>query len=309
MSRALLATLTAAPVALLACASCGRSSIPPFTEDAPPRLSSAELTTLEIRDDHVDRFEHCPPPGDIGQYWIPPIAEWRPAAAAPQADHPGIPIEGVSEVPPSPPSPPASLRDLADQAERETHRRFRHCYHANLRFDPTQDGRVAVVLRVGANGKVQAVETWGACDLAPEAIACMRDEAKDLALRPPAAGYATVVIPGVFTEDSPRPSASNDGYTAAAYVAVELLRPQLHRCEEAAKREHSALFARATMTIDVDGRGCASHVSVDLWKGSQSLLACAGEVLQGATYPKPLAGQGRIIAPIAFNPKLEGQKP
>ncbi len=59
------------------------------------------------------------------------------------------------------------------------------------------------------------------------------------------------------------------------------------------------------MTIDVDPSGRASHVSVDLWKGSQPLLACAGEVLEGGKYPTPPAGHGRIVAPIAYNLKLE----
>jgi hypothetical protein len=296
--------LTAAQVALVACASCAGTTTGSINEENRARPTSAELTTFEIRDDNVDRFEHCPPPGDIGQDWLPPIADWRPAAAAPQVEPAPIPIDGVSDAPASP-TAPASLRELVDQAERETHFAFRHCYHENLRYDPTQDGHVAIILRVGGEGRVEAVETSGACDLAPEAIACMRDHAKHLRLRPPASGYATVVVPGVFTEDHPRPRLSNDAYTAAAYVAVESLRIQLHRCEEAAKRERTGLFARATMTIDVDASGHASHVSVDLWKGSQPLLACAGEVLRGAKYPAPPAGHARIIAPIAYNLKLE----
>ena len=303
-------TRTAARVALMAgatCVSCAAGTAVRMSEESRPRLTSADLTTFEIRDDHVDRFEHCPPPGDIGQDWLPPIADWRPAAAAPQVEQvqpAPIPINEVSDATSSP-AGPASQRELVDQAERESHFAFRHCYHENLRFDPTQDGHVAIILRVGSDGAVSAVETAGACDLAPEAIACMRDHARHMRLRPPASGYATVVVPGVFTEDHPRPRASNDAYTAAAYVAVESMRGQLHQCEAAAKRERTGLFARATMTVDVDSTGHASHVSVDLWKGSQPLLSCAGEVLQGAKYPPPPAGQGRIIAPIAYNPKLE----
>ncbi len=229
--------------------------------------------------------------------------------AAPQAEAtlaPATPSEAASDIPavPSNPPVPATLRELVDQAERESHAAFRHCYHLGLRYDDTQDGRVGVVLRVGATGKVESVETWGACDIAPEAIACMRDHARHMTLRPPLAGHETVVIPGVFTEGKARPRATNDAYTAAAYVSVETMRPQLHQCEDTAKREHALRSARATMTIDVDASGRASHVSIDDWKGSQPLLACAADVLREARYPPAPAGKGRIIAPIAFNPKL-----
>jgi hypothetical protein len=170
-----------------------------------------------------------------------------------------------------------------------------------LRFDPTQDGHVAIVLRVGASGKVEAVESWGGCDLAPESIACMRDEARDLVLRPPAAGYATVVVPGVFTEGKPRHRAQSDAYTAAAYVAVEAERPRLHGCLKAASRDRASMYAFAKMTIEVDGEGRASHVSVDGWKGSQPLLACAAEALNEAKYPPAKSGHGHIVLPIVYN--------
>jgi hypothetical protein len=293
-------TVVLALLAVLAMVSCAESTTSPLSADGRRRLDLAELTTFEVRHDGVDRFEHCPPAGDIGQEWLPPVPEWKPAPAVTEGR--SETAEGAPEASASP--PPASQRELVDQAERATHAPFRHCYHDGLRFDPTQDGHVAVVLRVGPNGRVEAVETWGGCDIAPETITCLRDEAKHLRLAPPAAGYATVVVPGIFTEDHPRVRAANDGYTAASYVAVEATRTQLHHCEEAARREGSSRYARATMTIDVDASGHASHVSIDDWKGSQSLLACAAEVLRDASYPAPPTGRGRVIAPVAFNVKL-----
>jgi hypothetical protein len=287
-------------LALIGVVSCAESTTSPLSADGRRRLDLAELTTFEVRHDGVDRFEHCPPAGDIGQEWLPPLPDWKPAPALTEARSDSA--DGAPEATPLP--APASQRELVDQAERITHAPFRHCYHDGLRFDPTQDGHVAVVLRVGSKGKVEAVETWGGCDIAPETIACLRDEAKHLNLPPPAAGYATVVVPGIFTEDHPRVRAANDGYTAAAYVAVEAIRAQFHHCEDAARRDGSSRYARATMTIDVDATGHAQHVSIDDWKGSQSLLACAAEVLRDATFPAPPTGRGRVIAPIAFNVKL-----
>jgi hypothetical protein len=286
--------LAAAP-----CLSCGGAETVPLTEDPRPRVDSAELTTFEIRSDEVDRFEHCPPPGEIGQEWLPPIPEWRPASASPQAE-PGA-------APPAEPGDtrlPASARELVDEAQRVTHAPFRRCYLRGLRFDPTQDGHVAIVLRVGAAGKVDAVESWGGCDLAPESIACMRDEARDLVLRPPAAGYATVVVPSVFTEGNRRHRASTDAYTAAAYVAVETERSRFHACLKAATQDRPSLYAYAKMTIDVDAEGRTSHVSVDAWKGSQPLLACAADVLNEAKYPPARSGHGHIVVPILFNLRL-----
>jgi hypothetical protein len=297
MRRAILA---AAQVALLVaaapCVSCGGAETVPLTEDARPRVDSAELTRFEIRDDDVDRFEHCPPPGDIGQEWLPPIPEWRPASASAQAEA----GTGSSQAPRDS-TLPASLRELVDEAERATHASFRRCYLRGLRFDPTQDGHVAIVLRVGTSGKVEAVESWGGCDLAPESIACMRSEVRDLVLRPPEAGYATVIVPGVFTEGKPRYRASTDAYTAAAYVAVEAERPRLHGCLKAASRDRASMYAYAQMTIDVDAEGRALHVSVDSWKGSQPLLACAAEALNEARYPPARTGHGRIVVPIVYN--------
>jgi hypothetical protein len=290
-------------------ASCAASSTEPAGEARLLGQSTAELATLEIRRDNVDLFADCPPPGEIGQGWYPPPSDWRPSPSPNPEAGAGEPRESTGAGEGSQqPAGGAGLRELVDQAYRETHFGLRHCYHENLRFDPTQDGRVAIVMRVGPTGKVEQVETWGACALAPEAIACMRDTAKRVKLRPPAGGYATVVVPGLFTEDRARRHAMNDSYTAAAYVAVEAQRPLLHRCELSAKRTEEGVYARATMTIDVDARGYASHVSVDLWRGSQPLLACAAEVLKGAVYPKPAGSRGRIIAPIAFNPKLEREQ-
>jgi hypothetical protein len=41
-----------------------------------------ELKAFEVRDDQIDRFEHCPPAGEIGQGWFSPLPEWHPPAAS-----------------------------------------------------------------------------------------------------------------------------------------------------------------------------------------------------------------------------------
>jgi hypothetical protein len=156
---------------------------------------------------------------------------------------------------------------------------------------------------VGRSGKVAQVETWGACDLAPETLVCMRDEAAHLELRPPAGGSATVTVPAIFTSGVARRQGPNDVYAAAAYVAVEELRPRLHNCEEVATRAGKSVFATATMKVDVDAEGHGFHVAVDPWRGGHEILACAAEVLRDARYPSPPAGRGRIIVPVAFNPR------
>ena len=270
--------------------------------------TSVELATFQVRADQVYRFEHCPPPGDIGQDWVPPIPEWHPPAAASSSAGADGATGSDAFTAPLPSgdveaSTPATMSELTDEAGNQTRGRFRSCYHHGLLFDPTQDGHVAVVMRVDRAGKVAAVETWGACDLAPEAMVCIRDEAKHVKLRPPAGGAATITIPAVFTNAAERHGAPNDAYAAGAYVAVEAMRPRLHRCEEAAHRSHESVFASAVMSIDVDAKGRGTHVSVDQWKGGHEVLGCAAEVLRDAPFAAPPGGVGRIVVPVVFNPR------
>lgn len=283
---------------------------PPRAPRARGPVTAVELASFEIRADQVDRFEHCPPAGEIGQDWVPPIPEWHPPAASASAAVPESAVDGAggdpnasgsADVPEQ--NAPATVAELTDEASNQTRARFRSCYHHGLLFDPTQDGHVAVVMRVDRSGKVASVETWGACDLAPEAIVCIRDEAKHVKLRPPIGGSATVTLPAVFTNGADRRETNNDGFAAAAYVAIESMRPRLHHCEEAARLSHEDVFASAVMSIDIDAKGRGLHVAVDQWKGGHEVLGCAAEVLRDAPYPPPAAGIGKVVVPIVFNPR------
>jgi hypothetical protein len=291
------------------CTACG-SAPPKAPVDKAGKITTVELAAFEVRDDNVDRFEHCPPAGEIGQDWIPPIPEWHPPAATASAAVPESAVDGAASVQPGSPTAdeqaaptPASLATLTRDAVNATHAAFRRCYHQGLLYDPTQDGRVGVVLRIDRSGHVASVETWGACDLTPDALACMRDEAAHLRLAPPADGSATVTVPAVFTDGRPRIHASNDAYAAASYVAIESMRPRLHTCLDAAKRSGEGVTASALFTVDIDAKGKGVHVAVDQWKGTQGLLACAAEVVRDAPFTAPPAGQGRVVVPVVFNPR------
>jgi hypothetical protein len=299
--------LLLAPAVAMLLAGCGE---PPKLVDPHAGVTAVELTTFEVRDDQVDRFEHCPPAGEIGQDWVPPIPEWHPPSASTSAAVPesavGASGGDVGQAHSSDiidESAPASLAVLTDEASNQTRAPFRTCYHHGLLFDPTQDGHVAVILRVDRAGKVASVETWGACDLAPEALVCMRDEAKHVKLRPPQGGSATVTVPAVFTTGKAQHGTAKDAYAAGAYVAIEAMRPRLHSCEQAAKYAHTSVFASALFSIDVDAKGRGVHVGVDQWKGGQELLQCAAEVLRDAPFVAPPAGRGKVIVPVVFNPR------
>jgi hypothetical protein len=289
---------------------CG-SAPPKAPLDKRGKVTTVELAAFEVRDDLIDRFEHCPPAGEIGQDWLPPLPDWHPPAATTSAAVPAESAVVVSDPNAVPQAiddapgaqPPASQAQLTEQAGTQSRAALRHCYNRGLIIDPTQDGHVGLVLHVDRLGHVVSVETWGACDLAPDALVCMRDVAMHLHLSPPAAGYATVTVPAVFTQDRPRERAANDAYAAAAYVAVETMRQRLHACEEAAKRAGTSVFASAVMTADVDAKGHGVHIAVDQWKGGHELLACSAEVLRDAPYPPPPAGIGKIVVPIVFNPR------
>ncbi len=301
----------------LALSACGGAAPPKGPVDKSALVTSVQLSAFEVRDDQVDRFEHCPPAGEIGQDWLPPIPEWHPSTSAavpesavdpsaPPAASPGAAAPLPDEHPPvdfSAPAAPASLASLTGQAVTQSRGAFRRCYHQGLLYDPTQDGRVGVVLHVDHAGKVASVETWGACDLTPAAIVCMRDEATHLKLPPPADGAATVVVPAVFTSARPRIKGSNDAYAAAAYVAVESMRPRLHNCADTARRSGGSVTASADFTVDINRDGAGVHVGVDQYRGNVALLACAAEVVRDAPFPKPPAGQGRVIVPLVFNPR------
>jgi hypothetical protein len=289
-------------------AACGGAP-PRAPIDKSEKVTAVELSAFEVRDDQVDRFEHCPPAGDIGQDWIPPIPEWHPPAVSTSAAVPesAVGTDPTSFAPPGsdlpPPPPPASQAVLTTTAVNASRTALRRCYHQGLLYDPTQDGHVGLVLRVDRTGHVASVETWGACDLTPSAIACMRDEAAQVRLPPPADGPSTVVVPAVFTNGAPQVKGGNDGYAAGAYVSIESMRPRLHACLDAAHRAGADVIASAVMTIDVDGSGRGVHIAVDQWKGAQGLLGCAAEVLRDASFPRPPAGQGRVVVPIVFNPR------
>jgi len=304
MRRGLLLLVPAAAALVGACAE------PPKAPAPRAGVTGVQLTSFEVRDDQIDRFEHCPPAGEIGQDWVPPIPEWHPPAASASAAVPESAVGASGGDVATPPTgdtiddtTPASLAVLTDEASNQTRAPFRSCYHHGLLFDPTQDGHVAVVLRVDRAGKVSSVETWGACDLAPEALVCMKDEAKHVHLRPPVGGSATVTIPAVFTNGNERHGSAKDAYAASAYVAIEAMRPRLHNCEQTAKYAHTGVFASALFSIDVDARGKGEHVSVDQWKGGHELLACAAEVLRDAPFAPPPTGRGKVIVPVVFNPR------
>lgn len=286
------------------------SAPPKAPVDKRGRITTVELAAFEVRDDQIDRFEHCPPAGEIGQDWLPPLPEWHPPAASASA---AVPESAVDASDPNATQQaaddqvvapmPASQAQLTEQAGTQSRAALRHCYNRGLIVDPTQDGHVGLVLHVDRSGHVVSVETWGACDLAPDALVCMRDVAMHVHLAPPADGYATVTVPAVFTQDRPQERAANDAYAAAAYVAIETMRPRLHACEEAAKRAGESVFASAVMTTDVDAKGHGVHIAVDQWKGGHEILACSAEVIRDAPFPPPPAGIGKIVVPIVFNPR------
>lgn len=278
---------------------CGGSGSDAQASDPSRRQPlAADVGDLEIRANGVDRFATCPPPGELGQNWIPKPFAWTPPSPSPDAGAP-LPIDGDYIARTQDRSP----TELAVDA---THRDFRSCYRKSLVHYPTQDGRVAIVLRVGPSGKVAKVEEYAACELAPEAIACMKDVASHLHFPPPAGGSDIVTIPATFTSrDGVRRTVatSNDAFTASAYVTIESSRPAFHACEEQARRDHKPVQATGTFTLDLapDGRVLRTHI--DPWSGEQSLLLCTARVFETVHFTAPPGGVGTVLARLNFNPR------
>lgn len=291
----------AATTLALALSSCGGDARPANDPShiVPP---AADIPELEIRSNGVDRFTVCPPPGELGQHWIPQLPPWTPPASAGDAEPP-LPIDQDF------------IARTADRTPTElavdaTHRDFRSCYRRALVRHPTQDGRVAIVLRVGPHGRVAKVESYGACELAPEAIACMYGVAQRLRFPPPPEGSDTVTIPATFTSrDGVRRTVptANDAYTAAAYVSLEAARPALHECEASARREGRPTQSTGTFTMDIGPDGRVTKAHVDPWTGDQTLLLCAARALEALRFTAPAGGKGTVIARLNFNPRQGGR--
>lgn len=302
--------LVIAPVLAVVAAGCAGN--PPPDPNAPPpkpTVTSVEVAELEVSEVGINRFASCPPPGELGQRWIPPIPPWTAfAASAPSS-------LGATRAPEAPASddaapqvaetPRGDERGRAELVLNSMRTDFRRCYERALFRDPTQDGHVALALRVDQDGRVAKVETYGACNLSGEAVACMKEAAEAVHFAP--TGKAdTVVVPMVFAADgrgrsSPR---FNDPYAADAFVTVETARPALHACAQAAKREGKAVSAHAAFLLDVDAQGRVAHVHVDNFTGDREVLTCAADALAQLVFPVPPAGRGQILSRIAINPRL-----
>ena len=281
-----------------ALASCGGSQ-PPVAPTG-PRGTSIEVADFEVNGDGIDRFSSCPPPGEIGQDWYPPIPDWTPPANAPKSDTGGTPLSANTE---------RLGRTPTERAIEDTRNAFRNCYHRGLVFDPTQFGHVAVVLRVGPSGRVLKAESYGACSIQHDVIACMQDVGKALRFDPPASGKDTIVIPVVFEpRNGPDTDETrNDAYTAQAYVTLESMKPQLHDCESRARSAGKDVEAWGVFDMKINAQGAVTSANIDPYHGDQDLLACAAEVMQRMKLPPPEGGKGKMLARITFNPRAGTQ--
>lgn len=283
---------------VLVVAGCGGEEKPPVE---PPHRTppAAEVSELEIRGGgaNVDRFTLCPPPGELGQQWFPPPPEWTPPPSSGNAGATVVDQDFIAR------NAGRSATELAAEA---THRDFRSCHRRTLTHGASPTGRVAIVLRIGADGKVAKVEEYAACEIDPEAIACMKGVAARLRFPPPPNGSDTITIPATFTsrEGPTRTAGSvNDAYTASAYLTIEGARPLLHECDAEARREGRPLQATGTFTMNVAADGRVTRTHVDPYTGERTLLECASRALDRLTFAPPPGGQGVVVARLNFNPR------
>src|SRR5262245_18122013 len=136
----------------VACGSAESQNEGPRAPGKDANLTSIEIAELEISGGKgVDRFTSCPPPGELGQDWIPPLPPWSP---------PARPVEPAPGEPIGMPPPAPDGRTPTEKAIFDTYPDFRRCYQRGLMHDPTQDGHAAIVLRIGPDGKVGVVESY-----------------------------------------------------------------------------------------------------------------------------------------------------
>ena len=248
-------------------------------------VTSVDLGVLELNLDTIDRFRTCPPVGTLSDPWIPAIHEEGTTAGVAWHE-PGV----------------------TDRAINETLVPFRSCYRRGLVHDPTQAGHVAVVARVGSDGKVSRVETYAACELSREVLECMADSAHDMKFDPPASGHDSVVIPVSYEPRGGRllnPASDRSSYAAQAYRYIEAARPALHACEKSEMDAGRFLDAAGTYRIDIDAKGHVVKQNVDPWNGNQQLLACGARALQNTVFPAPPTGRAIVFVRLLFDPRRE----
>ncbi len=253
--------------------------------DDTANVTSVDLGVFELNFDAIDRFRTCPPVGTLSDPWIPAIHE-EGSTSGVAWHEPGV----------------------TDRAINETLVPFRSCYRRGLVHDPTQAGHVAVVARVGADGKVAKVETYGACELSREVLECMTDYAREVKFSPPASGHDSVVIPVSYEPRSGRllnPATDRTSYASKAYRFIEAARPGLHACEKSEMAAGRFLDAAGTYRIDIDAKGRVVKEDIDPWNGNQQLLACAAHSLQNTAFPPPPNGRAIVFVRLVFDPRRE----
>ena len=303
--------------AAVACASVEPRPTQTPIEERRSDVTSVEIAEFEVSEFGADRFTSCPPPGELGQRWIPDIPAWKMSAAAATPDaQPKTPrTDGgpasfgfkEGDVPPPGNNGPTvqGRNDRAEHVIEASRQAFRHCYNRGKLYDPTQDGHVAIVVRIAKDGHVAKSEAYGACDLSSDVIRCMMETASELRFDEPLPGEETVTVPVVFhpTGGSRAAPKANGVYTAEAYLAVESGRPAFHACEERARRGGKSVVASATFALDLDEKGAIVSAHIDPWSGDQELLKCAAEAMDHVRFPAPPAGRGRVLVRLAFNPR------
>jgi hypothetical protein len=285
---------------LVACASAPPGDGRPVIEDVRSTVTNIEIAELDVYEGGSDTFASCPPPGALGQSWVPPIG-----SATGAGDGASVSFAITS--------PDDAALDSAHLTERQRGRaelvlsrmrtQFRDCWHRGLFDDPTQNGHVALALRVGADGQISHVESYGACSLSTNVVTCLRDTAREMRFEP-SQSDDVVLVPLVFAEGAPQRAAAraNDAYTADAFVAIEAARPALRACAREARKGGGAPTASATLIMDVDGRGSVLHLHVDRFAGDHGELVCAAKAVGAVTFPAPPHGQASITAHIAVDP-------
>ncbi len=260
---------------------------------------AVDVAELEIRAVGVDRFVRCPPAAELGRAWYPepfPI-DWLPP-------DPSKPARPPAEIEPSYyPSSASDRRSPQERAVEDTHRAFRQCYRKGT-VRGSMEGHVAIVVRVGKDGRPIRVEEYAACALPAETIQCMKDMAARLRFDAPANGSGAITIPANFeSRDGARGSSGpNAAYTVGAYVTIESARPLLHACDREIRVNLRPVEANASITLRVVSDGRVENANVDAWSGNKDMVACAAKALTTLRFDPPPGGVASISTKLSINP-------
>jgi hypothetical protein len=109
-----------------------------------------------------------------------------------------VPVVPTGEVHYTPPLISAPIADAEAVIRTKLHPRAKRCYQQGLDLNPTQEGRLVIVMQVAPNGEVDLVRVESNAGLSAKVAGCIAGAARSVTFAAPGGGGSLVRVPFVF---------------------------------------------------------------------------------------------------------------